>query len=273
MLFLSDRSGYEELYVLEPEEAGKKIAQSTRFKVQRILETHDGVVGANFTPDGKRVSFVKNGKLFTMNPDGTDLKTLVDKQQVIDYEWSPDSHWLAYARLDGSSASEIYIMPAAGGESKNVTRFATFNAGITWSQTGMKLAFLSERHNGGLGMYVISLQKPAASGAPETNDIDFDDVHLRAELAAPIGAQQGAISKDGTRVAFRSGGLNGDDLWVALADGERKSFSRVTVGNLRPHEIQFSRKDASSVYFLDGDGQLRVVGVGSTFFFTIPTGA
>src|SRR5262249_50266373 len=84
----------------------------------------------------------------TMNPDGTDVKTLVKEPRVIDYEWSPDSQWIAYARLDGSFASEIYIIPATGATAKdpvrNVTRYATFNAGISWAKNG-KLAFLSDR--------------------------------------------------------------------------------------------------------------------------------
>ena len=49
-----------------------------------------------------------------MKPDGTDQKVLVDDAQVFDYDWSPDGKWIVYARVDGSFASELYIIPADG---------------------------------------------------------------------------------------------------------------------------------------------------------------
>ena len=49
--------------------------------------------------------------------------------QVIDYEWSPDSKWIARAR-GRVFCREMYIIPAAGGTPKNVTH-ATENFGIT----------------------------------------------------------------------------------------------------------------------------------------------
>ena len=39
-----------------------------------------------------------------------------DQQMVIDYDWSPDSKWLVYARMDGSFGSELYVLPAGGGK-------------------------------------------------------------------------------------------------------------------------------------------------------------
>ncbi len=71
-------------------------------------------MGISFAPDGKRVAFLRAGKLMTMNPDGTDEKLVVDQGQVFDYEWSPDGKWICYARMDGSFASELFIMPASG---------------------------------------------------------------------------------------------------------------------------------------------------------------
>ena len=84
-----------------------------------------------------------------MNPDGTDQKAIVSDVHVFDYEWSPDSKWIVYARRDGSFASELFIVPATGATAdnpaRNVTRYATYNGDVTWSHDGKKIAFLSER--------------------------------------------------------------------------------------------------------------------------------
>src|SRR5262249_13225529 len=149
-----------------------------------------------FTHDGKRVLFLRGGQLWGMNPDGTDQKVVVKDRQVIDYELTSDGKWLAYSRLDGSFASEVYVMPASGGEAKNVTRYATYNAGITFSKDGKRMAFISTRPNMP-SLYVLSMQKPAAAGAASSNEIDWEDIHLRVEQPALTPADQGAISPDG----------------------------------------------------------------------------
>jgi tricorn protease len=197
-----------------------------------------------------------------MKPDGTDQKILVTDVQVFDYEWSPDSKWVAYARTDGSFASELYVIPAAGGEAKNVTRYATYNAGMTWSGDARtkvdKLAFLSHRR-GYTGMYVMSLQKPAIAGAPESKDIDWDDIHKRVVQPAPLPVEEGAISRDGTKIAFRAVTSSGDDLWVASTNGG--SLQRLTYNSVKPRQIQWSRYP-DLLYFLDGAGSIRTARAG-----------
>jgi tricorn protease len=263
LAFLSDRTGHENIYLLESAEANNPVLlKANTFRVKQLTRTDAAEQGVNFSPDGKRISFIRNGRLLTMNPDGGDEQVIVSEPRVIDYEWSPDSRWIAFARLDGSFASEIYIVPSDGATAKdpirNVTRYATFNAGITWSKTG-KLAFLSERRsNMPTSMFVMSLQKPAVPSAPPTRDIDFDDVHLRVVQPSKMEAMEGAISPDGTRVAFRSQ-QNGDDLWVASVDG--KDVTRLTSGFLRPTQITWA-KTMNAVYFRDLFGNLRLQAVG-----------
>src|SRR5207253_7818554 len=115
--------------------------------------------------------------------------------------WSPDSKWFVYARLDGSFASELYLVPSTGGESHNITHYATYNGGVTWSgrrdrslsgTNGQKIAFVSQRHDN-LGMYVLSLQKPAIATAPRSRDIDWADVSERVARAVPLRGAAGAI--------------------------------------------------------------------------------
>jgi tricorn protease len=265
LIFLSDRGGHEDIWLIQAAEpANVAITKASTFKLTQLTNTEDDEQGIAFSPDGKRISFVRNGQLFTMNPDGGDVKTIASQPRVIDYEWSPDSKWIAYSSLDGNWSSEIFIVPATGPTSKdparNVTRYALFNAGITWSTTG-KLAFVSERRaNAPASMYVMSLQKPAVPGAPKTNEIDWDDIHLRVFQPTTTAAEDGAISPDGTRIAFRSQ-QNGDDLWIASVDG--KEVTRLTTGNLKPTQITWSRGGFSGglLYFRDGKGNIRMVNV------------
>jgi tricorn protease len=262
ILFSSDRNGHEDLYLLEPDDVEHpELTRAHKFKTKQITFTPEEETSVSFMPDGKRVGFIRAGKLWTMKPDGSDQKVLVNESEVIDYEWSPDSKWVAYARMDGSFASEIYIVPVAGGTPHNVTRYATFNTGITWSKYGHKLAFISQRRQS-QSLYVLSLQRPAVPGAPRSDDIDWDDIHLRVSQPAPFAVEEGAIAPDGRRVAFRTAGQAGSDLWVANVDGGQ--MSRLTAGNQHPQQITWSKQATGRLYFRDGSGSLRMgmVGVG-----------
>src|SRR5262245_52342312 len=256
LLFVSDRNGYEELYLLESDDPETMdLTKATRFKTKALTNTPEPEFGATFTPDGSRIAFIRSGKLWTMKPDGTDTKVLVDQPQVFDYDWSPDGKWIVFSRADGSYASELYIMPTDGSKpAVNVTRYATMNADVSWG--GNKLAFLSQRRSG-LAVHILSLQKPSTGGGPGTGstapgDIDWDNIHLRAERVGPP-ASQVCISKNGRMAAFRAGTGREQDLWVAATDGS--NIMRLTTGGIAPSLIRWTK--GGSIYFLDGNGSLR----------------
>jgi tricorn protease len=265
IIFLSDRDGHEDIYLLEandPEHAN--FVEAHRFKVTRLTNSPEAEMGVTFSPDGKRIAFLRAGKLVTMDPDGKNEKVLVSDRQVIDYEWSPDGSWLCYAGMDGSFASELYIIPAGGATAhdppRNITRFATYNSGVTWSRIGNKLAFISQRKGNVLAAYVLSLQKPAAAGTSTSKDIDWENIHLRVKLPAEMNASECSISSDGSRIAFRARSDGSEDLWLANADGG--SVMRLTTGNLKPTQIVWSRWFPGQIYFRDGAGNLRALMIG-----------
>jgi tricorn protease len=268
ILFVSDRGGHEDVYAIDSDDPEHpQLVEAHKFKVTRLTDTPEAEFGVSYSPDGKRVAFLRSGRLWTMNPDGGDPKAIVDEAQVFDYDWSPDSKWIVYARRDGSSASELYITPAGGptaaDPARNVTRYATFNGDVSWSLDGKKIAFLSDRR-GKSNLLVMSLQKPLAPGvappppsATPVVDIDWDDIHLRTDTITALPIDETAISPDGSKVAFRGGG----DLWVAATNGGQ--ITRLTTGGQQPRMIQWSHRKtpfgayADLIYFLDGQGTLR----------------
>ena len=262
VLFLSDRGGAEDVYRLEGED-DPDLLKATKFRVRQLTTTPDPEAGLTFAPDGKTVAFLSRGRLWTMNPDGTDAKVVVGEQAVGDFDWSPDGKHFVYARADGHFASELYVAPAAGGKAVNVTRYATSNGDVSWSNKGGKIAFLSTRGgNRTQAAYVLPLQKPAAGTTPAAGDIDFDDIHLRAERVGPAAADACLVSPDGTKVAIRAEAPSGGarELWVAAADGS--NVTRVTQSGAAPTNMYWSRTQPAALYFLDGTGSLRLARTG-----------
>jgi tricorn protease len=263
ILFASDRGGVMDLFLLEPDDPEHSdLTKAHKFKVKRLTSTAEEESGASFSPKGDRIAFIRSGKLWAMKPDGTEQKVLVDQQQVFDYDWSPDGKHIVVARMDGSFASELFIAPTDGSSPpRNVTRYATYNGDVTWSKSGGKIGFIGQRR-GLYAPHVLSLHRPAAPGVRAGSDIDWDDIHRRAERVAGISADSGAISPNGQQFAFRSLS-SGDDLWVASSTGG--SLNRVTTGNQSPRSIRWAKKSSGLIYFLTGSGELRYVRTGTSF--------
>jgi tricorn protease len=283
IIFISDRGGHDDMYLLEANDPDHpRLTEAHKFKVTQLTNTREAEFGVMFSPDGKVVSFIRGGKLWTMSPDGKNARVVVDEVQVFDYDWSPDSKWIVFARRDGSFASELYIVPATGPTKehpiRNITRYATYNGGVTWSADGKSLAFLSDRR-GAANLHVLPLEKPAGDGEKRARPsfsstwawggkppltIDWEDLHLRARPVVRGLVEEAAISPDGSKIAFRD--TFSRDLWVASASGG--SITRLTTGGLYPRQIQWSKRKGllggalELIYFLDGSGNIRLANAG-----------
>ena len=158
------------------------ITKAHKFKTTRLTSTASEETNPTFSPKGDKIAFLREGKLWLQlaKPDGTDQKVLVGAQKVLDYDWSPDGKYVAYCRMDGSFAAEIYIAATDGtGTPVNVSRHATFNSDVSWSEKNGKIAFFGQRRNG-YGVHVLSLQKPNAEGTPKPPAgprSNWDDLH------------------------------------------------------------------------------------------------
>lgn len=263
ILFLSDRGGHEDIYLLQPDDPEhSELTKANKFKVKQLTNTPEAEVGASFSPKGDRIAFLRSGKLWTMNPDGSGQKVVVNENQVFDYDWSPDGKMLVFARTDGSFASELFIVPTDGSTPpKNITRYATYNGDVSWSRTGGKIGFISQRR-GVYSPHVLSLQRPGVPGS--ASEIDWDDIHLRAERPTAMSAEDAAISQNGELIAFRhSEPGGGDDLWVASTNGS--NVTRLTLTGQSPRNIRWSRRISGMIYYLTGNGEPRAIRASSPF--------
>jgi Tol biopolymer transport system component len=109
----------------------------------------------NWSPTGKSILFQRrlpgseNWDIYTMNPDGTNLKqvTTTDSSDT-DASFSPDGKWIVYSTdYGGLEMPNIFIIPAAGGSPIRITKNEDNEDGApSWSPDGKWIAF--ESHPG-----------------------------------------------------------------------------------------------------------------------------
>lgn len=120
-----------------------------------VFRELDHFEAPNWTPDGSSLLFNGHGKLYTVPLSGgtpEQLNTGFAQQCNNDHGYSPDGNWLAISD-NTKGSSQIYVLPATGGEPRLVTPLAP-SYWHGWSPDGQYLAYPGQR-DGEFDIYII----------------------------------------------------------------------------------------------------------------------
>jgi tricorn protease len=179
--YFSDETGEYELYIRPQDGSGE---------AKRI--THDGAAyrfDPKWSPDSKKILFgEKTLKLFYSDINGG-KPVLVDQSKVnriSDYEWAPDSKWIAYAKPGENGFPQIYLYSVDKKEPVALGDGTTPDYSPTFDPSGKYLFFLSDRnftvpsfsnfelsfnYNNTTGIYAVTLAADTPSPfAPESDE-------------------------------------------------------------------------------------------------------
>jgi eukaryotic-like serine/threonine-protein kinase len=213
------------------------------------------VGGADVSKNGRVSCFsLVDGRLQLMTSalDGSDVRALArfDAGYHRYPRWSPDGRWIAYQRGDGVRY-DIFIVPAVGGEPRQLTHDRNFISGLAWLPDSTGIVYGSSRGSTvpylpPLGLWEVPLDgtgprimtPPDASyEQPDIHDtglvaaarqrMRFDVWKFPFGRAATVNVQRGvAVTRqtgqvltptaapDGDRVAFLSDSGGHSNLWV-----------------------------------------------------------
>lgn len=160
LVFTSDRTGQYDIYSVKRADEKKDWTENFEFPTTRLTETPEDEALPRFAPNGKTLGFIRHGgDLVLTDPSGKGERVLFKHWSTIDFRWSPDSQFLAYAQKDPNSNSEIFIIPAAGGTPYNVSRHPGDDWTPAWSPDGRRLAWLSRRHANTIDVWGVWLTR------------------------------------------------------------------------------------------------------------------
>lgn len=183
------------------------------------------VILAGWSPDGSCVGFHAgyegNRNIYTIRPDGTDLRQLTDFQgDEIFGSWSPDGTRIVFLRtgdLDGDGewdGSAMWVMNADGNSATQLLEPSSMVGDARWSPDGQRIAFQSLRDN----KWEIYVMK--SDGSDVTQLTDTGEGMSRLWAWSPDGRQILFIRvQEDTNDDGKIDWGDSPDVWVMNTDG------------------------------------------------------
>ncbi len=119
----------------------------------KIRQLTSGLLYANelrWSPDGQNIAFTNamigspesyKSQLCVVSASDGQMKKLTDSERCMSPAWSPDGITIAYLNLKGDMEGDIYVVPAAGGDAKQITNTPGKEINISWTPDGKQLIF------------------------------------------------------------------------------------------------------------------------------------
>ncbi len=233
LLFLSDRSGNSEIYLLKSADAEEpSLYKSLKRSLRKLSHTPQDEIGIRLSPNGKKLAVLQARYRLTVY----DIDSMGQLSNPVllyegwaepqDLAWSPDSRYLAYAQPDLDFNYEVYIQAVDGNSPPvNVSMHPRRDDSPVWSPDGSKLAFLSVRNHGDADVWYAWLrksdwektqrdweeeeeteEKEKKLRADSLVEIDFEGLHRRLVQLTRMPGNEGnlVVGKDGKTFYFTS---------------------------------------------------------------------
>jgi tricorn protease len=140
LVYVSDRDSTTHLFLYD---------FGTQKETQLTKDTASDVA-PRFSPDGKMIAFERGGaELRIMDVDSKQERSItrahLERPPLMSdrsFVWSPDSKWIAYMPVGDKLFKNVFVVPAAGGESKAVSFLSNGGSNtVSWSPDGAYLIF------------------------------------------------------------------------------------------------------------------------------------
>jgi Tol biopolymer transport system component len=88
-----------------------------------------------WSPDGSRIAFDRSDDIWSMAPDGTDVRQLTSSPgSDVHPVWSPDGTQIAFSSDRGDGIDHVYVMSADGSDQVKLTQGTTGERVLAWAR-------------------------------------------------------------------------------------------------------------------------------------------
>jgi Tol biopolymer transport system component len=153
---------------------------------------------------------------------------------------SPDGSTLAFVRTFSHSASEVFIMPPAGGPPRRLITERQDIRGLSWLPDSRHLVFSSNR-NGSYGLWILGI----------------DDPRLRLIPTAGESATDPVVAADGKWLVYTDSSFN-SNIWRAEL-GKMEFGASFIASSRQNHSVQYSPDGRKVAFVSDRSGSWQML--------------
>ncbi len=240
IIFLSDRSGYDDVYLMSALD-GKIIRRLIKGERTQDFESfHYLAASFSWSPDGERVAVVSKHKdkdhIYLVDPENGKVHRRIcpDFDTLFRPRYSPDSRTMAFIGVDAGRAG-IYLMDLETEEVEALHTGALEYLDYCWSPGGERIAFTAIAPGAIDSLHLFNLVNPSNKPQRDVFLLNVDDgsvarlTQCRSEDLSP------AWSPDGSQVLFISDRNGTYNAYVySLEDSTSTQISDVLGGFFNP---------------------------------------
>ena len=289
--FISDRSGEEQIYLIDQMGEEKAVQLTTQFTSMLSPMV--------WSPDGNRMAVSdKDGKLYILTVANKNLNEIADHEfgEINYYDWSPDAGHLAFCMRDWSGYSSIYIWSASDNKVRRITGEYFNEYAPAWDQEGNYLYYLSDRQfaplistwewnfagNRETGIYALALRKDIQHPfPPESDEVTIGEKEEKQENKDKKDEKKKIVKIDFEGLAERVTRVSIDDdniYGLSVVEGHilfiksgagfygRESYSKpsLQIYSIKDRELSTLADDVEN-YALSADGKKVLIKQGNAY--------
>ena len=197
LAYVTDEDGASSLYLYTFASRTKK----------RLTNSNDRDEGPVFSHDGKLLAYVRNGAEIHVLDIATGKSRLLAKAYLgrgpfstgNSIGWSPDDKWVAYSAFGTKTFRNVFLVPAAGGEAKQISFVPnTFGGSLVWSGNGKYILFNTrQRTEDGRVARIDLVPKTPLFSDDKFNDLFVETVPNEKKVQTPAKTEK-PVAKDTT---------------------------------------------------------------------------
>ncbi len=291
LFFSSDRDGEYQIYEADALTGTEK----------RLTRSNEPELKPVASPDGKFLAFYRGLDKIVRLELATKRETIwvqgtfydLGIEPTMEYDWSPDSRWLAFTMNGPTYESDIWAVNLSG-EKHNLTRASGFNMRPKFAADG-KSVYYTAVAEGTDHTNKVELQLPPATfdesvfdslflgkaskdssktikDTTKTVRIDPDRIESRRRRAFALSGSSSwpVLSSDGKKFFFVASLLGKSEIWSINTEDDPE-LKQLTSSGKTKSQLAISG-DGKKLYFLD-DGKIRSLNTGDGKSESLPVKA
>lgn len=177
-------------------------------------EHWDGDIGPAFSPDGRKVAFVRAIEaairdVYVMNADGSDLhRVTFDNRYVESLTWDVDGRSIIFSSDRGGRPSLWRLALEKGAAPERIEVGGEDATGPAVAAKGNRLAYSQSKSNWSIMQVALKGSAPKAAAS-----------RLKPLLSSTLQDSSPHYSPDGSRIAFQSWRAGTQEIWLCNSDG------------------------------------------------------